>query len=279
MTVPTSTLMAGKTGLIMGAANEKSLAWAIALGVERSGGDCIMSFANPAVEKRLTRLVGQRNWPMIPCDVGDDTSIDEAFEALAAHLQGRPLDFLVHAISYSDKEELRGAFLDTTRSNFRKTLDISCYSLVAVAQRAAPLMTDGGAILTLTYLGSERVIPNYNVMGVAKAALEASVRYLASDLGARGVSVNALSAGPIRTLASSGIDDIRAIVSWTEHNSMLRRQTTLEDVASAAIALIGPLGRGVTGELVHVDGGYHATGMVNLDRIGESAALLAALHD
>lgn len=216
---------------------------------------------------------------MIPCDVGDDTSIDEAFEALAAHLRGRPLDFLVHAISYSDKEELRGAFLDTTRSNFRKTLDISCYSLVAVAQRAATLMTDGGAILTLTYLGSERVIPNYNVMGVAKAALEASVRYLASDLGARGVSVNALSAGPIRTLASSGIDDIRSIVSWTEHNSMLRRQTTLEDVAGAAIALIGPLGRGVTGELVHVDGGYHATGMVNLDRIGESAALLAALHD
>lgn len=279
MTVPVSTLMNGKTGLIMGVANEKSLAWGIALAVERSGGDCILSFASAAIEKRLKRLVGKRDWPMIPCDVGDDRSIDQAFEAVAAHLEGRPLDFLVHAISYSDKEELCGAFLETSRGNFRTTLDISCYSLVAVAQRAAPLMTDGGAILTLTYLGSERVIPNYNVMGVAKAALEASVRYLAADLGARGVSVNSLSAGPIRTLASSGIDDIRSIVRWTEHNSLLRRQTTLDDVAGAAIALLGPLGRGVTGELVHVDGGYHANGMVNLDRIEQSAALLAALRD
>jgi len=279
MTTPSSTLLAGKTGLIMGAANERSLAWAIALAVEQNGGDCILTFASPAIEKRLAALVGGRNWPMIPCDVSEDGSIDGAFEHVAKYLNGRPLDFLVHAISFSDKDELRGKFLDTSRGNFRTTLEISCYSLVAVAQRAALQMAEHGAILTLTYLGSERVIPNYNVMGVAKAALEASVRYLASDLGTRGISVNALSAGPIRTLASSGINDIRSIVAWTEYNSLLRRSTTLDDVGGAAVALIGPLGRGITGEVIHVDGGYHATGMINLDRVQETAAVLAALHE
>jgi enoyl-[acyl-carrier protein] reductase I len=212
---------------------------------------------------------------VLPCDVADDASIDEVF-ATIGESWGK-LDFLVHAIAYSDKEELKGKYLNTSRENFVRSLDISCFSFTAVAQRAVPLMTAGGSLLTLTYYGAERVMPHYNVMGVAKAALEASVRYLATDLGDQNVRVNAISAGPIKTLAASGIGDFRYILKWNEYNSPLRRNVTIEQVGGAALYLLSDLSAGVTGEVHHVDCGYHSVGMVAVDAAPQIAELLQSL--
>ena len=259
-----TTLMAGKRGLIMGVANERSIAWGIASTLAEHGAELALTYQGEALGKRvhpLAESVGSRL--ILPCDVSDDAGIAAVFDRLAQDW-GR-LDFLVHAIAFSDKSELDGLFLNTTRANFARTMDISCYSLTAVCQRAAPLMAEGGSILTLTYYGAEKVMPHYNVMGVAKAALEASVRYLAVDLGSRGVRVNAISAGPIKTLAASGIGDFRYILKWNELNAPLGRNVTTREVGGAALYLLSDLGSGVTGEVHHVDAGYHVVGMVSVD--------------
>ena len=257
-------LMTGKRGLIMGLANDKSMAWGIAKALSDAGAEIALSYQGEMMKKRALPLAEKLGAPIVAeCDVADDASID----ALFATLQEKwgKIDFLVHAIGFSDKNELRGGYAATSRDNFRVTMDISVYSFTAVAARAAPLMTDGGSMVTLTYLGGERVMPHYNVMGVAKAALEASVRYLAEDFGPKGIRVNAISAGPVKTLAASGIGDFRYILKWNELNSPLRRTVTIEDVGNSALYLLSDLGAGVSGETHHVDAGYHAIGMKAVD--------------
>jgi enoyl-[acyl-carrier protein] reductase I len=257
-------LMAGKKGLIMGIANERSLAWGIAKTVAAQGAELAVTYQGEVMEKRVRPLAEQLRASLImPADVTDPASLDALFATLAE--DWRRLDFLVHAIAFSDKEELKGKYLDTSPDNFQRTMMISCYSFTELCRRAAPLMTDGGSLLTLTYLGAERVTPHYNVMGVAKAALEASIRYLAVDLGGAGIRVNAISAGPIKTLAASGIGDFRYILKWNEYNSPLKRNTTIEDVGGAALYLLSDLGAGTTGEILHVDSGYHVVGMKAVD--------------
>jgi enoyl-[acyl-carrier protein] reductase I len=259
-----SRLMEGKRGLIMGLANDKSLAWGIAQQLHEQGAQLAFSYQGEALEKRVRPLAESLDSQfLIDCDVSDMAALDRAFDQLAEKWPS--IDFVVHAIGFSDKNELRGRFVDTSLDNFLLTMNVSAYSLVAVAKRAAAIMPQGGSILTLTYYGSEKVIPHYNVMGVAKAALEASVRYLANDLGPDGIRVNGLSAGPIRTLAASGIGDFRYILRWNELNSPLRRNVTIEDVGGSGLYLLSDLASGVTGEVHHVDAGYHVVGMKQED--------------
>ena len=257
-------LMAGKRGLVMGVANDKSIAWGIARACADAGAELALSYQGEALKKRIDPLAQKLGaTEVVECDVSDSASLD----ALFAHLEkawGR-IDFVVHAIGYSDKGELRGRYVDTSRANFQATLDISVYSFTAVCQRAARLMPDGGSLLTMTYYGAEQVMPHYNVMGVAKAALEASVRYIAEDLGKDGIRCNAISAGPIKTLAARGIGDFRYIMKWNELNSPLRRNVTIDDVGKSALYLLSDLGSGVTGEVHHVDAGYHVVGMKAVD--------------
>ena len=255
-----SGIMAGKRGLIMGLANDRSLAWGIAQKLGEQGAELAFSYQGEALEKRVRPLAEQlgSNF-LVDCDVGDMAALDRTFEELGKRWDG--LDFVVHAIGFSDKNELRGKFVDTTLDNFLLTMNISVYSFVAVAQRAARMMKPGGSLVTLTYYGAEKVIPHYNVMGVAKAGLEASVKYLAMDLGPEGIRVNAISAGPIKTLAASGIGDFRYIMKWNEYNSPLRRNVTIEDVGGAGLYLCSDLASGVTGEIHHVDAGYNVVGM------------------
>jgi enoyl-[acyl-carrier protein] reductase I len=256
----TPRLLDGKKGLVMGVANDRSIAWGIARLAAEHGATLAFTFQGEALERRVRPLAASVAAPLVlPCDVTDTASLDAAFAAIAA-AWGR-LDFVVHAIAFSDKEQLKGKYLNTTRDNFARTLDISCFSFTDIARRASALMDKGGSLLTLTYYGAERVMPHYNVMGVAKAALETSVRYLAADLGERAIRVNAISAGPIRTLAASGIGDFRQILKWNEHNAPLRRNVTLEDVAGSALYLLSDLSTAVTGEVHHVDAGYHIVGM------------------
>jgi enoyl-[acyl-carrier protein] reductase I len=257
-------LMAGKQGLVMGVANDRSLAWGIARAVHEHGARLAFTYQGDALGKRVRPLAESLDSDfVIEADVTSQASLDVLFAGLAERW-GR-LDFLVHAIAFSDKAELTGKYLNTTRANFLKTLDISCFSFTDVCRRAAPLMAAGGSLLTLTYAGAERVMPHYNVMGVAKAALEASVKYLAVDLGGEGIRVNAISAGPIRTLAASGIGDFRYILKWNELNSPLKRNVTIEDVGGAGVYLLSDLSAGVSGEVHHVDCGYHVVGMKAVD--------------
>jgi len=253
-------LMAGKRGLVMGVANDHSIAWGIATALHGQGAELAFTYQGEALGKRVRPLaesLGARN--ILPCDVEDAASLDQAFETLAK--DWGKLDFVVHAIAFSDKNELKGRYSDTTRENFRRTMLISCFSFTEVARRAAPLMAAGGSLITLTFEGSQRVIPSYNVMGVAKAALETSVRYLAVDLGPHGIRVNALSAGPMRTLAGAAISDARRILNWHRDHAPLRRDLKLDEVGSAALYLLSDLSAGVTGEVLRVDCGYHAIGM------------------
>ncbi len=254
--------MAGRRGLIMGVANDHSIAWGIASMLARHGAELAFTYQGDALLKRVRPLAESvAESPLIlPCDVADDAAIDAVFAEIGENWGG--LDFVVHAIAFSDRDELNGQYLDTSRRNFAQTLDISCYSFTAVARRAAALMGEGASLVTLTYAGSERVMPNYNVMGVAKAALEASVRYLASDLGRRGIRVNAISAGPMRTLAGAAVGSARFVHKWQGENAPLRRNVTLEDVGGAGLYLLSGLSAGVTGEIVYVDSGYNVIGMV-----------------
>lgn len=253
-------LMAGKRGLIMGVANDRSLAWGITKALADQGAELAFSYQGEALERRVRPLAEQIGSDfLIPCDVSDMASIDAAFDALKE--RWGTIDFVVHAIGYSNKDELRGRFVDTTLDNFLMTMNISVYSLTAVAKRAEELMPNGGSILTLTYYGAEKVVPHYNVMGVAKSALETSVKYLAMDMGPKKIRVNAVSAGPIKTLAASGIGDFRYILKWNELNSPLRRNVTIEDVGGAGLYLLSDLSAGVTGEIHHVDAGYNIIGM------------------
>ena len=257
-------LMQGKRGLIMGLANDKSIAWGIAKACAEAGAEMCFSYQGDALKKRVEPLAAQVDSDfVVECDVADASSIDTLFEEIKQ--RWGKLDFILHAIGFSDKSELRGRYVDTSLNNFRMTMDISVYSFTAVAQRAEKLMTKGGSMLTLTYYGAEQVMPHYNVMGVAKAALEASVMYLAEDLGKDNIRVNAISAGPIKTLAASGIGDFRYIMKWNELNSPLRRNVTTEDVGKSALYLLSDLGSGVTGETLHVDAGYHIVGMKAVD--------------
>ena len=259
-----SGLMAGKRGLIMGVANNRSIAWGIAKACADAGAELALTWQGDALKKRVEPLAQELGAFMAGhCDVTDLGTIDEVFAALEKHW-GK-IDFVVHAIAFSDKDELTGRYLDTSRDNFNRTMDISVFSLAAVAKRAEPIMNDGGSIITLTYYGAEKVMPNYNVMGVAKAALEASVRYLAVDLGNRGIRVNAVSAGPIKTLAASGIGDFRYILKWNEYNAPLKRTVSIEEVGKSALYLLSDLSTGVTGEIHHVDSGYHTIGMKAVD--------------
>jgi len=256
--------MAGKRGLIMGLANDKSIAWGIAQALAGQGAELAFSYQGEALKKRVLPLAEQLGVPRIfECDVGDMETLDRLFADLK-DLWGE-IDFVVHAIGFSDKGELRGRYVDTSRDNFLKTMDISVYSFTAVCQRAAAIMRPGGSLLTLTYYGAEKVMPHYNVMGLAKAALESSVMYIAEDLGKDGIRVNAISAGPIKTLAASGIGDFRYIMKWNELNSPLRRNVTQEEVGKAALYLLSDLGSGTTGEVLHVDAGYHVVGMKAVD--------------
>jgi len=257
-------LMAGKRGLIMGVANDRSLAWGIAKAVADQGAELAFTFQGEALQKRVEPLAASVGSKIVlPCDVTDEASMEAVFKTLG-ETWGK-LDFLVHAIAFSDKEELKGKYVATSRKNFLQTLDVSCYSFTACARHASALMTEGGSLVTLTYYGAERVMPHYNVMGVAKAALEASVRYLAVDLGGQNIRVNAISAGPVKTLAASGIGDFRYILKWNQYNSPLKRNTTLEDVGGAGVYLLSSLSSGVTGETHHVDSGYHVVGMKAID--------------
>lgn len=259
-----SPLMAGKRGLIMGVANNHSIAWGIAKFLAEHGAELAFTFQGEALKKRVEPLAASVGSSLtIPCDVGDERGVERAFEALKQHWDS--LDFVVHAIAFSDKEELKGKYVETSRKNFLNAMDISCYSFTEVARHAAPLMVKGGSLLTLTYYGAEKVMPHYNVMGLVKAALEASVRYLAVDLGDKNIRVNAISAGAIKTLAASGIGDFRYILKWNEYNSALKRNTTREDVGGAALYLLSDLSSGVTGEIHHVDSGYHVVGMKSVD--------------
>ncbi len=257
-------LLAGKKGLIMGVANDRSIAWSIAKICSDAGAEIALSYQGEILEKRVNSLAKEIRCPIVvSCDVSNTNSISEAFEQIANKWGN--LDFIVHAIAFSDKNELKGRYIDTSLDNFLLTMNISCYSFAAVAKYASQLMKDGGNMITLTYYGAEKAIPNYNVMGVAKAALESSVRYIALDLGKDNIRVNAISAGPIKTLASSGISDLRAMLSWVEKNSVLQRNITGEEVAGTALYLLSNLSSGVTGEIIHVDNGYHAVGMRLLD--------------
>ncbi|WP_171099336.1 enoyl-ACP reductase FabI [Ruegeria sp. HKCCD7255] len=257
-------LMAGKRGLIMGLANDKSIAWGIARALSDAGAELAFSYQGDALKKRVDPLAEQLGSDIVlPCDVSDEASIDALFTALQE--KWGKLDFVVHAIGFSDKNELRGRYVETSRANFNLTMDVSVYSFTAVMQRAEKMMGEGGSAITLTYYGAEQVMPHYNVMGVAKAALEASVKYLAEDLGKDGIRVNAISAGPIKTLAASGIGDFRYIMKWNEYNSPLRRNVTIDDVGKSALYLLSDLSSGVTGENLHVDSGYHIVGMKAVD--------------
>lgn len=259
-----SGLMAGKRGLIMGLANDKSLAWGIARKLADEGAEMAFSYQGEALKKRVEPLAAELDSDFIfECDVADMDALDACFTSLQQRWE--TIDFLVHAIGFSDKTELRGKYVDTSLDNFLMTMNISAYSLVAVTRRARPMMPGGGSILTLTYYGAEKVIPHYNVMGVAKAALETSVKYLANDLGPENIRVNAISAGPIKTLAASGIGDFRYILKWNELNSPLRRNVTIEDVGGSGLYFLSDLSSGVTGETHHVDGGYHVVGMKQED--------------
>ena len=257
-------IMKGKRGIVMGVANDRSIAWGIAEAVAKQGAEIAFTYQGDALEKRVRPLAEKVGSSIIiPCDVSSDEAIDETFNLLKEKWD--TIDFVVHAIAYSDKEELKGEYVDTTRENFYKTMDISVYSFTAVAQRAAKMMPNGGSMITLTYYGAEKVMPHYNVMGVAKAALESSVRYLAADLGNDKIRVNSLSAGPIKTLAASGIGDFRYILKWNQYNSPLRRNVTLNDVGGCGVYLLSDLSAGVTGETHHVDCGYHVVGMKAID--------------
>jgi enoyl-[acyl-carrier protein] reductase I len=262
--IPEGTLLKGKRGLIMGVANDKSLAWGISQYAAAQGAELGFTFQGEALEKRVRPLADSLGSKLVlPCDVSDAASIAAVFAEVEK--QWGKLDFLVHAIAFADKNELKGKYVDTSAENFANSLNISCYSFTSIARHAYPLMKDGGSMVSLTYLGAERVMPHYNVMGVAKAALEASVRYLAMDLGEYNIRVNAISAGPVKTLAASGIGDFRYILKWNELNSPLRRNTTLADVGGAAVYLLSELGAGTTGEILHVDSGYHVVGMKRAD--------------
>jgi enoyl-[acyl-carrier protein] reductase I len=259
-----SGLMRGKRGLIMGVANNRSIAWGIAKACHHAGAQLAFTYQGDALKKRVEPLAEEVGGLVVGhCDVTEDATIDAAFAAVAK--AWGTLDFVVHAIAFSDKDQLDGRYIDTTSDNFTNTLQISCYSFTAIAQRAEKLMPNGGALLTLTYYGSEKWMPHYNVMGVAKAALEASVRYLAADLGERSIRVNAISAGPIKTLAAAGIGDFRYILKWNEYNSPMRRTVSIEEVGDTAVYLLSDFARGVTGEILHVDAGYHVVGMKRPD--------------
>ena len=271
----TQLLKKKKKGLVMGLANDKSIAWGICQALNAQGAQLAISYQNEVLEKRVAPLAAQLdNEPLlIKCDVSDSSSVEACFKELGE--KWGKIDFVVHAIAFSDKNELKGRTIDTTLANFTNTMHISCYSFIETCRCAAPIMSDGGSILTLTYLGAERTLPNYNIMGVAKAALEASVRYAAVDLGKQNVRVNAISAGPIKTLAASGIGDFRKILHWNELNAPLRRNVTQEEVGNMAMALLSPLGSAVTGEVLHVDAGYHMVGMINLDNAKECGKMLS----
>ncbi len=257
-------LMKGKRGLIMGVANNHSIAWGISKALSDHGAELAFTFQGEALQKRVEPLAASVGSSLvIPCDVSQENGVETAFQELKKHWDS--LDFVVHAIGFSDKEELKGKYVNTTRKNFLNTMDISCYSFTEVSRHARPLMTQGGSLLTLTYYGAEKVMPHYNVMGIAKAALESSVRYLAADLGGENIRVNAISAGPIKTLAASGIGDFRYILKWNLYNAPLKRNTTIEDVGKSALYLLSDLGDGVTGEVLHVDSGYHVVGMKAVD--------------
>ena len=257
-------LMRGKRGLIMGVANDRSLGWGVAAACAAQGAQLAFTFQGEALERRVRPLAASVGSDLVfPCDVTDEASIDAAFEMLRTHWDG--LDFMVHSIAYADKAYLRGRYLDTPRAAFLQAMDISCYSFLAVSQRALPMMRRGGSLLTMTYMGAEKWVPHYNAMGVAKAALEASVRYMAADLGADGIRVNAISAGPIKTLAASGIGDFRYILRWNQLNSPMQRNVTIEEVGGAGVYLLSDLSSGVTGEVHHVDCGYHVVGMKHPD--------------
>ena len=266
-------LMAGKKGLIMGLANDKSIAWGIAQALNAHGAQIAISYQNEMLEKRVKPLAEQLNNPMlIKCDVSDSASVEACFKELGE--KWGKIDFVVHAIAFSDKDQLRGRTIDTTLDNFTMTMHISCYSFLEACRCASPIMNEGGSIVTLTYLGSERVLPNYNIMGVAKAALEASVRYAAVDMGKQGVRVNAISSGPIKTLAAAGIGDFRTILRWNELNAPLQRNVHQTEVGNMALSLLSDLGSAVTGEVLHVDCGYNTIAMVNIDNAAESADVL-----
>ncbi|MGH6736370.1 MAG: enoyl-ACP reductase FabI [Methyloceanibacter sp.] len=257
-------LMAGRRGVVFGVANNRSIAWGITKAITDQGAEVALTYQGDALKKRVEPLAAEIGSKLVlPCDVTDTASVDGVFDSLAKAWGG--IDFLVHAVAFSDKEELDGRYVDTTQENFVQTLLISCYSFTALAKRAEALMPNGGSLLTLTYYGAEKVMPHYNVMGVAKAALEASVRYLAADLGKNNIRVNAISAGPIKTLAASGIADFRYILKWNEYNSPLRRTVSIEDVGAGGLYLLSDLSRGVTGEILHIDAGYHVVGMKNED--------------
>jgi enoyl-[acyl-carrier protein] reductase I len=259
-----SGIMNGKRGLIMGVANDRSIAWGIAAQAAAAGSELAFTYQGDALKKRVGPLAASVGSDLVmPCDVTDEASVDSVFDTLKQ--KWGKLDFVLHAIAYSDKEELKGEYVDTSRDNFTRTMDISVYSFTSIARRAAAMMPDGGSLLTLTYYGAERVMPHYNVMGVAKAALEASVRYLAVDLGGRNIRVNGLSAGPMKTLAASGIGDFRYILKWNEYNSPLKRNVTLDDVGGSGLYLLSDLSSGVSGETHHVDCGYHVVGMKAVD--------------
>jgi len=256
-------LMEGRRGLVMGVANDHSIAWGMAQLLHKHGAELAFTYQGDAFGRRVIPLAESLDADLLlPCDVTETESLDRVFDAIGEKWGG--LDFVIHAIAYSDKDELKGRYLDTSRDNFLQTLEISCYSFTAVAQRAVPLMTEGGSLVTLTYSGSDRVMPNYNVMGVAKAALEASVRYLSADLGKQGIRVNALSAGPMRTLAGSAVGSARMVYKWQGENSPLRRNVSLEDIGGAGLYILSDLSAGVTGEVLYVDSGYNVIGMLNL---------------
>jgi enoyl-[acyl-carrier protein] reductase I len=262
--VESTGLMAGKRGVVFGVANNRSIAWGITKAVTDQGAEVALTYQGEALRKRVEPLAQDVGAKLVlPCDVTDEATVDAVFAAIDK--EWGALDFLVHAVAFSDKEQLDGRYVDTTEDNFTQTLLISCYSFTALARRAERLMRQGGALLTLTYYGAEKVMPHYNVMGVAKAALEASVRYLAADLGRGGIRVNAISAGPIKTLAASGIADFRYILKWNEYNSPLRRTVSIDEVGGGALYLLSDLGCGVTGEILHIDAGYHVVGMKNED--------------
>jgi enoyl-[acyl-carrier protein] reductase I len=262
--VPKGTLMAGKRGLIMGVANDKSLAWGITKYLSAQGAELAFTYQGEALEKRVRPLAAEVGSDFIlQCDVTDMLSVDTVFDQIEKKWCN--IDFVVHAIAFSDKNELKGKYVDTSLDNFLLSMNVSCYSFTAVAKRAAAIMPNGGSLISLSYYGAEKVVPHYNVMGVAKAALEASIRYLAADLGGAGIRVNGISAGPIKTLAASGIGDFRYILKWNELNSPLQRNTTIEDVGGAGLYLLSELGQGTTGEILHVDSGYHIVGMKRVD--------------
>jgi enoyl-[acyl-carrier protein] reductase I len=273
---PFAGILAGKKGLILGVANNRSIAWGIAKACADAGAELALTFQIEALEKRVRPLAAELNAHVVGrCDVAEPETIDAIF-AEVEKLWGK-VDFVVHCLAYSDKDQLDGRYVDTTLDNFLMSMNISCFSFTAIAQRAEKLMPEGGSLLTLSYYGAEKWMPHYNVMGVAKAGLEASVRYLAADLGEKNIRVNAISAGPIKTMAASGIGDFRYILRWNEYNSPLRRVVTIEEVGESAVYLLSPMSRGVSGEILHVDAGYHIVGMMNPSAAPKMADLLALL--